>query len=448
MSERLEMSAFKAITDDDLFFGSERCFFRHVPGTTLAFSPSQCRVLSDPSEVTQQATRLSLKHRVEGHEHVVVVPEVPAVDIGFNAPPIVAAGSDRMEGNSIIASSIPEIFHTPLMKCSPQHPDCLHELYGVKSGVRSALIKHNNTWYRLKGCGNNEEGFIPCVHEIPASSTGDDKDTWQEIRGCAFYNTSIRELFYTKSLSLCSSLLDRRVVSANESIGLSLYSHPSEALFGTDSTLRPVCIIETTIGDRRFGSHVLAGIELIMPFFLNEDSINISELEAVFPPNRPREALPLCGSESPENRLASVISTDRFICDYCMGTSIVGSGNDPSCQGLCWNSLPRDSSTMANMLLPANALPEKSPIGGQNGVEAVYPQQWTKDGPIDMPPEWRVKWNEVSKDLFDQLDRIQRQQTTNGVVACRTSSASAVLAYLYACTGYDAGNFLRGNYDV
>ena len=31
---------------------------------------------------------------------------------------------------------------------------------GVASGIRSALILVEGKWYRLKGCGNNDEGFI------------------------------------------------------------------------------------------------------------------------------------------------------------------------------------------------------------------------------------------------------------------------------------------------
>lgn len=35
-----------------------------------------------------------------------------------------------------------------------------HAPKAVASGVRSALVKLEGNWYRLKGCGNNDDGFV------------------------------------------------------------------------------------------------------------------------------------------------------------------------------------------------------------------------------------------------------------------------------------------------
>ncbi len=49
----------------------------------------------------------------------------------------------------------------------------------VASGVRSALVKVDGVWYRLKGCGNNGDGFT--VRNENAK-TG----LWRNVRGEGF----------------------------------------------------------------------------------------------------------------------------------------------------------------------------------------------------------------------------------------------------------------------
>ena len=433
------------ITDDDIYFGSERCYYRHVPGIVDQFiSHSDYRFSSSISEIEVAGARNSFqKQKIEGQEIPVVVPGVPALDI------IPAdSGTNEIE-SKMECSPLPEIFKQPLMKCPPDHPDCLHDLYGVKSGTRSGLVKYDGEWYRLKGCGNNDEGFIIRLHKTPSSASTSDKETWQEIRGCAFYNTSLRELYYTSYLSTCADFQCNNIISANGSIGLCHYMQPSEALLGVEQTVRPVCILERTMGDRRFGTHVLAGIELILPLLIRMEDLDVHKLQAAFPPNRPREDKPPSGDETPLSLLSSIVSTDRFICDYCMGTSLAGNGDDPACQGLCWHDVHRDASSLVNMLLPAHSLPEQSPQQNISEVDKQYPQQWSNEGPIDMPISWRKEWDKVVQNLGTHLRRIQAKRCERGGLVINSSSpTSSVLAYLYACAGHDAGKFLRGQLHI
>ena len=460
------------ITDDDIFFGSERCYFRHVPGSTKEFTCyTNCQFASETSQLQLQAVNLSRKHQIENQKYPVVVPGIPAIDIIPHTQE--SNQKDDIKEHTQYSNSFPDILKRPLIKCPPHHPDCLHVLYGVKSGVRSGLIKYEGCWYRLKGCGNGEEGFIIRDHVIPSTASSSDKETWQEMRGCAFYNTSLRELYYTSLLSSCPRLQSHGIVSANEAVGLSHYTHPSEALFGTQPLVQPVCILETTKGDRRLGSHVLAGLELILPLLLDVKALNIAKLQSTFPPNRPRDYPSLegagagAGTMTPDSTSfpTGVVSTDRFICDYCLGTSMVGGGGDPHCQGLCWPDAPRDASTMANLLLPSHTLPERAPVVCPTGTECAqhtYPQQWTNGGPVDMSPAWQAIWDDTCATLATQLRCLQSKTTVASTTTAGkgegereedregeslgigSTQTSAVLAYLYACAGYDAGNFLRG----
>jgi hypothetical protein len=480
------------VTDDDIFFGSERCYYRHVPGSTEEFTDySNYQFASESTQIKEQAANLSQKHKFEDQTYAIVVPRIPAVDITTATANLSARSTTAISATSSTDKEVeysrefPDILKRPLIKCPPDHPDCLHSLYGVVSGVRSGLLKHEGAWYRLKGCGNNEEGFVLRVHEIPSSASSEDKDAWQEIRGCAFYNTSLRELYYTSALSACPSLRARDIISANESIGLSHYTHPSQALLGNRPLVRPVCILEATRGDRRLGSHVMAGIELILPLLIDTEALDAVKLRAAFPPHRPREAVCPAASATATDAsavppLLEVVSTDRFICDYCLGTSMAGTGDNPCCQGLCWPEVSRDSTSMANMLLPGHALPERAPVSSALGTTSAacthtlldpcpdpgsspcpchcpcprtcsYPQQWTNAGPVEMSARWRAAWDQESGALASHLERLhakqcgaQGQREGGSLGVDGATSTSTLLAYLYACVGYDAGNFLRG----
>lgn len=64
---------------------------------------------------------------------------------------------------------LPALLSEPLLKSSNG------QIVGYQSGVRSALIKVGSNWYRLKGCGNNYDGF-------PLKEVEGQKDALQ-IRG-------------------------------------------------------------------------------------------------------------------------------------------------------------------------------------------------------------------------------------------------------------------------
>lgn len=110
-------------------------------------------------------------------------------------------------------SSLPEVFRQPLLKVEKDKG----QYEGIQSGRRSALIKVEGKWYRLKGCGDLTAGFpllkvlilmielhgvsirtytlnfILFYFQVPDTEW---KDPVQ-IRGAMFSHTSSRELFYS-----------------------------------------------------------------------------------------------------------------------------------------------------------------------------------------------------------------------------------------------------------
>jgi len=72
----------------------------------------------------------------------------------------------------------------------------VQQMRAMKSGCRSSIVKIGNKYYRLKGCGNNEEGF-------PIKAVG--SEYYKMPRGCQFSTTCFRELYFT---SLANNFLN------------------------------------------------------------------------------------------------------------------------------------------------------------------------------------------------------------------------------------------------
>jgi hypothetical protein len=77
--------------------------------------------------------------------------------------------------------------------------------------VRSALVNVQGEWYRLKGCGNHESGFITKDERRGIwnnnSYTGQKHD-FRQIRGCAFPHTAVRELVFSQRVDSALKALD------------------------------------------------------------------------------------------------------------------------------------------------------------------------------------------------------------------------------------------------
>ncbi len=58
----------------------------------------------------------------------------------------------------------------------------------------------------------------------------------------------------------------------NTSVAMSLYGSPEQNVMGAQ--FPTACIVQKTIGDRRLGSHVFAGLEILMPLLVNEEAVD------------------------------------------------------------------------------------------------------------------------------------------------------------------------------
>jgi hypothetical protein len=216
---------------------------------------------------------------------------------------------------------------------------------------------------------------------------------------------------------LIESLDATGVISANVPVAYALYG-PSLSPFPSLPDARPTCVIAETVGDRRLGTHVLAGLELLLSALILENKVDSQLLLQAFPIDRP-------GRES--EKLEEIIDTGAFMTDYMLGTSLQGGERDG--RGLMWPSTPRDHTTLAFMGAKDFALPERSPATG------VYPPQWTNAGPIAMPSKWQRVWDDTCTRLQGLLDTLRRKTSQDN---------TTVLAYTYSRIGFDAGRVLRG----
>lgn len=197
------------------------------------------------AELVKQAMarRRPLSHLGEDYSNA-VVPAMPALDWervpGGEAAPIWPAALSEMPLLKVPASSL-----------AASHPSALH---GVASGVRSALVKLKGQWWRLKGCGNRDQGF-------PGEAKGDHGEI--NIRGSCFRHTAETELRVTELARavLAASGLD----CANRTAGS--YEYAPEASWPLPKIERQCGIFET-LGNARLGDHLLAGILRLLPHWL------------------------------------------------------------------------------------------------------------------------------------------------------------------------------------
>lgn len=90
--------------------------------------------------------------------------------------------------------------------------DASGSFLGFASGKRSAILvdTDNQSFIRLKGCGNLDQGFPLEPMAYPMDS--------EEVRGCQFKNTVYREMYFQK---LINGILDaNQLTGANIPVGL------------------------------------------------------------------------------------------------------------------------------------------------------------------------------------------------------------------------------------
>jgi len=391
--------------DDEIFYGSVPVALSVAPGHCEVYDHKQATLATSEEEVAVSVARAS-KLSVGGVNNA-VVPCMPCVDIRQPQP----ANKD--------VSAWPKLLQQPLIKVPLLSVDAVPGTKAVASGCRSCLVKvDDGQWFRLKGSGNNDEGFI--LREDKALGI-------VQIRGCAFNHTAARENFMTTKLS---AELAGCAVAANDALGSFVYDKPHQPL-GSEPTadgvsVVPNCIVQRTRGDRRLGSHLLAGLTILLPQFL-ESVPDIKSLKSVFPQSRPVD---------PVDSLP--ITTAALMTDHSLGV-MYGVGD-----GLSF-PMPRnadvfakvESFSLAEHAPPlSNAQPRVESSG--NVVHDGALTQISNNGIENAPPEWCRLWDESAEALKADLARLR---AGGGAVG-------STLVYLYNRIGFDCGRFARGLHKV
>mmetsp|Transcript_21614 Transcript_21614/g.40034 ORF Transcript_21614/g.40034 Transcript_21614/m.40034 type:complete len:702 (+) Transcript_21614:50-2155(+) len=383
--------------NDELYYGSAKVFLAPVAGSTIGYRHQDWKPLADEESLQ----RVLLRAEKMGPKGDIIVPAIPALDFGL------VGDTTRTDD----VDEWPEFMQTPLIKVGKNVPEYMWKMppgaptKAFASGVRSCIFKLKGSWYRLKGCGNNDEGFTVKSEVNPAG------DFTRQIRGSAWLHTAIRENYMAAHLA--NSMEPKGILGANVAMGAYVYDAPNQP-FGPDVSV-PACIVQQTHGDRRLGTHVMAGIELILPMILNTAMLRTDALLALFP--AARTSLDAGGDP--------VVSTAALMSDHMMALEMVAAGVlEPGAQGLSFD-VPRDGTVLApraNTVLPYRRL-----------EPGVYPLQWTREGSREMSPEWRELWDQCAMEYNKCLE------------ACVDES---VLGYLFSRLGNDCGKIMRGMHDA
>ena len=279
----MDLSAEEALGDDDLFYGSSRVHFARVPGAAVPFLAQRCA-----PDFSEAALRVTLSRAAptdlgDGAAPV-VTPGIPARELAFEGGGEGGSGGGGVGDDDAAAAALaswPALLSAgPLLKvtaaaaAAAAAADTGAALRGVASGVRSALVRDpsGGCWFRLKGCGNNDEGFV--LRETaaaPASGDSAAAPAWRDVRGSAFAHTAARENYMVARLG--AALEPQGIPGCNVALGSYVYGPPHCPLGEAEDELVPRCIVQRTRGDRRLGTHVLAGLELILPLLLDAGAL-------------------------------------------------------------------------------------------------------------------------------------------------------------------------------
>jgi len=380
------------LSDDDMvYFGSHRVRLARVGGAAEAFDPADWRVDMSAEALATTLGRAEPQLAAGATKADVVIPAIPAREL---------APTGRKSGASVEAW--PEALRLPLLKVGPDAAAL--KMAAVESGMRSCLVRcDDGQWYRLKGCGNGDQGVV-------VRTTGEGASAWRELRGVAFLHTAVRELHWTSTLA--APMAAAGVPSANVALGWYSYAAPHAPL-GEAGDLRPTCIVEATRGDRRLGTHVLAGLALLLPGLLGPSTERrLEQIRALFPSARPDPAS---------------VSTAMLVSDFLLARELFWAGAGPDALGLEWPELRRDAehcfANTARAAEPSSA----RPLLGVQPLQRGRPRQWTADGAQPMGAAWRRVWDAAAAEL----------------AACPSGVRGRVLPYLYARLGHECGAMLR-----
>jgi len=283
--------------DEQIFYGVYTLFLYPCTGTYNEFNIQDVikEELNDDNK-KEALKNLEDLRRINEKYIDYYFPCIPETNIKLNTKEKKQAIKNNLFTNPLIK------FNLNMNKLSKEF-EKVNKFIGITSGKRSCIIKcKTGEFLRLKGCGNYKNGFTLLEYEndLPFKKI--------EIRGCQFENTVFRELYYSYKVN--EILKKYGMYCANVPLGYFKYDKDikfiEESLNEKNKIINKVpevdkyCSIYKTLGDRRLGSHLLKGIEIIMDAII-ETAINEFNLDQSAYDN-------ICNLFSERRRKFSIIS--------------------------------------------------------------------------------------------------------------------------------------------
>jgi len=257
--------------EEELYFGSVTQTLAQVPGTATAYTPETITLPALTPELAQATNQLMEPCAHLGPQYdTIILPAVPGVKPVIN--------NSNNNNNSLL----PSFLQAPLQKSKQGN------IVAVQSGVRSALLKDSTTgkWYRLKGCGNNYDGF-----PIAPVKFYDKYAHCFNIRGCAFAVTCPRELYYSAKVNtIVAQPQYKGMPNTNVPVGFFEYQIENDPY----PKIAKMCAVYETMGDKRLNDHVIAGLETLidnMNTFSHEQLLQTVFSNARFDEGETKQAL-------------------------------------------------------------------------------------------------------------------------------------------------------------
>lgn len=243
-----------------LHFGGSEVQLSVVPGQTLAHSPEGITNPATPALLESARQHLQPCSDLGPDYASVYVPAIPAADLELNAP-------------SGDVSTLPDALCWPLLKTATG------TVTAFRSGGRSAILPTTNACYRLKGCGN----FVD-ADDLRYSFPGfpleklEAKEDGVEVRGCCFEHTALTEQYMSEVVGAVLARED--IAVGNKPVAVWKYNIPGEPL----PKLKKFCGVFETLGEKRLASHLLPGLEALLPLLF--PSVSHDQVLALFPAER------------------------------------------------------------------------------------------------------------------------------------------------------------------
>lgn len=209
-----------------MYLPNKPAYLKEVEIIKYQFDHSSIQQDPDLSKVLQRSNPQS--HLGQDYSNL-YLPALPCLDLISTAPGIPSTGY--------------------LKTCQS-----LSTLTCLASGKRSAILANDSSCLRLKGCGNMDSGFAKELMAYPESA--------YEIRGCCFLNTVIREQYLTWLIN--ENLRNFGFFTGNKAKEYWKYRESDFEL------IEKFCGVFETFGEKRLGSHLIVGLELMVNKFFKD----------------------------------------------------------------------------------------------------------------------------------------------------------------------------------